>query len=309
MSEDSPSTSSGSRSQRSEVRKEPRQVGISLRSTERKKEMKVQRKRTSNIQRSTLNIECGAASRAISVDPSATSRLVGTPVGMTEGVCEDCEHSVPAGSASQPTLICKHKAGAELPWQVVEANGACCNFERSRELVAIDIAAALAEGAKLIPLTQGKFAIVDAEDYERLSKYKWHVDKGDSTYYAARGIVGKNFRMHREILNAPEGLVVDHRNHNGLDNRRENLRLCTVAENNMNRRPSKRANKSSRFKCVSWDKRRKRYQAYIQQNGKTVRIGRFKSEVAAAKAYDEKAKELFGEFAYLNFPAEGREEN
>ncbi len=259
----------------------------------------------------------------------ARSRLIGTALSsgrrveiataceaglaMTEVRCEDCEHSVPAGSASQPTLICKHKAGAELPWQVVGAGprtalgtgqgcGVCANFEQSREIVPLDIAAALAEGAKLIPLTQGKFTIVDAEDYEWLSKYKWHVDKGDSTDYAARSIAGKNFRMHREILNAPEGLLVDHRNHNGLDNRRENLRLCTASENNMNRRPSKRANKSSRFKGVSWDKRRRRYQAYIQQNGKTVRIGRFKSEIAAAKAYDKKAKELFGEFAYLNFP-------
>jgi hypothetical protein len=91
------------------------------------------------------------------------------------GICEDCEHSVPAGSASQPTLICKHKAGAELPWQVVEPCGSCKNFERSRELVPVDIGAALAEGAKLIGLTQDKFAIVDGEDYERLSKYKWHV--------------------------------------------------------------------------------------------------------------------------------------
>ena len=209
----------------------------------------------------------------------------------SERSCEDCEYSVPAGRTGAPILICRHKAGAELPWQVVEADEGCSNFEQSREIVPLDIAAALAEGAKLIPLTQGKFAIVDAEDYERLSKYKWHVDKGDSTYYAARSIVGKNFRMHREILNAPEGLVVDHRNHNGLDNRRENLRLCTVAENNMNRRPSKRANKSSRFKGVSWDKRRRCYQAYIQQNGKLIKIGRFKSEIDAAKAYDEKAKE------------------
>ena len=217
-------------------------------------------------------------------------------------VCEDCEHSIPAGSAARPTLICLHKAGAELPWQVVGPEEGCSNFEQSREIAPLDIAGALAEGAKLMPLSQGKFAIVDAEDYERLKQYKWHVDKGDSTNYAARGIVGKNFRMHREILGAPKGLVVDHINHNGLDNRRSNLRLCTVRQNNMNRRPSRRKNKWSRFKGVSWDKQRRLFTAYIQQDGKMVRLGRFESEVEAAKAYDKKARELFGEFAYLNFP-------
>jgi hypothetical protein len=168
--------------------------------------------------------------RQMKANPTTSNQ---SPITINQGKCEDCEHSVPAGKTSAPTLICRHKAGAELPWQVVGAEESCANFEQSREIVPLDIAAALAEGAKLIPLTQGKFAIVDAEDYERLSKYKWHVDKGDSTYYAARGIVGKNFRMHREILNAPEGLVVDHRNHNGLDNRKKNLRLCTRSQNNL----------------------------------------------------------------------------
>ncbi len=217
-------------------------------------------------------------------------------------VCEDCEHSVPAGGTSIPTFICKHKADTDLPWQVVEACGACRNFERSRELVSIDIAAALAEGAKLIGLTQDKFAIVDAEDYEWLSKYKWHVEKDDCTYYAARSVSKRNISMHREILSAPDGLVVDHRNHNGLDNRKENLRLCTVAENNRNRRPYRRGNMWSKYKGVSFDKNRSLFTARIQYNGKNIFIGRFKNEVDAAKAYDKKAKQLFGKFAYLNFP-------
>jgi len=110
----------------------------------------------------------------------------------------------------------------------------------------------------------------------------------------------KTIMMHRFILNAPRHLVVDHINHNGLDNRKSNLRLCTRAENSRNRRSFN--NKSSRYKGVSWDKQRKLFLAAIRCNGKYYNLGRFKSETAAAKAYDKKTRELFGEFAYLNFP-------
>ena len=106
--------------------------------------------------------------------------------------------------------------------------------------------------------------------------------------------------MHRLLLNAPRHLIVDHRNHNGLDNRMHNIRLCTYAENAQNRRPCRGS--LSRYKGVSWDRNQNCYQAHIQLNGKSIKIGTFKSEIAATKAYDKKARELFGEFAYLNFP-------
>ena len=231
-------------------------------------------------------------------------------------VCENCEYSVPAGNLQELTLICNRMAGSEVPWQVVEAQGACANFERARELVPPDITAALAQGAKLLPLSQNKFAIVDADDYDRLNQYKWCLSKTRHTNYAMRRTKGKLVKgkrvkrkailMHRSILNAPRHLVVDHINHNGLDNRKSNLRLCTRAENSRNRRPF-RFN-GSRYKGVSWDKQRKRFLAAIRCKGKYYNLGRFKSEITAAKAYDRKARELFGEFAYLNFPAEGREE-
>ncbi len=218
--------------------------------------------------------------------------------------CEDCEHSVPAGSASQPTLICKHKAGAELPWQVVEPDESCPNFEQSREIVPLDIAEALAEGAKLLPLTQGKFAIVDAADFDRLNKYKWHIIKTSRAIYASRSINRKSFRkairMHRAITNAPKGLVVDHINHNGLDNRKSKLRLCTPKQNARNMRPRKGC--SSKYKGVSYHKVKKLFQAYIRHNSKIIHLGYFKNEIDAAKAYDKAAKKFFGEFAYLNFP-------
>ncbi len=223
--------------------------------------------------------------------------------------CEDCENSVPAGGLTDLTLICNHKAGTDLPWQVVAPDNSCPNFEPARELVPPDITAALAEGAKLLPLSQNKFAIVDAEDYDRLNKYKWCVSRTPHTNYAMRRTKGKRVKgkrvkrktimMHRFILGAPRGLVVDHINHNGLDNRKKNLRLCTRAENNRNRRSFN--NKSSKYKGVSWDKQRKLFLACIRCNGKYYNLGRFKSEITAAKAYDKKAKELFGEFACLNF--------
>ena len=257
------------------------------------------KKRISNIPSATLRIN----SRPISKEP----RRAGTSL---HSGCENCEFSVPAGGKTIATLICRHKADTDLPWQVVDADGACRNFERSRELVALDIAAALAEGARLIPLTQDKFAIVDAEDYERLNKYKWCISKTSNTNYALRRIRGKMVKgkrgkhktilMHRFILNAPGHLVVDHINHNGLDNRKKNLRLCTQAQNLYNTLP--RLNCTSQFKGVYWDKCRNLFAARLKHKGKRYFIGRFKNEIDAAKAYDKKARELFGEFAYLNFP-------
>lgn len=97
-----------------------------------------------------------------------------------------------------------------------------------------------------IPLTQGKVALIDDEDYEELSQYKWTAHhRAKNTWYAVRYVgkrvdgkrVGVHIQMHRVITNCPDGLVVDHINHNGLDNRKENLRTVTAAVNAGNRRP------------------------------------------------------------------------
>ncbi|HIJ72049.1 MAG TPA: hypothetical protein HPP87_11915 [Planctomycetes bacterium] len=225
-------------------------------------------------------------------------------------ICENCEHSVPAAGSSGLTLICNHKAGSEVPWQLVGPDDSCANFEPARDIVPPDIAAALADGARLLPLSQNKFAIVDADDYHRLSKYKWCLSRTPRNNYAMRRTRGKRIKgrpigrkvimMHRFIMKAPTHLIVDHTNHNGLDNRKENLRLCTRTQNNRNRRPF--CLNGSKYKGVSWEKYRKRFVAAIRCNGKYYNLGRFKSETAAAKAYDKKAKELFGEYACLNFP-------
>lgn len=157
-----------------------------------------------------------------------------------------------------------------------------------------------AEGYGLIPLTQGKFAIVDAEDYDWLSQYKWCAAKNRGTFHAHRGSNGKTVLMHRVIMRAPKGVICDHRNHNGLDNRKSNLRFCTPAQNQYNKRPKKGC--TSRYKGVVWRNDSKKWRAQIGYHRKRIRLGNFGNEIEAAMAYDKKAKELFGEFAYLNFP-------
>lgn len=148
---------------------------------------------------------------------------------------------------------------------------------------------------KTIPLTQGKFAIVDDEDYPELSKYKWYIARG----YAVRGFKGKTIFMHKNILNTPNGFQTDHINHNGLDNKRCNLRICTASQNQQNRQH--RPDGSSKYKGVWWDKVRKKWKSQIKHNNCMIYLGYFISEKEAAKMYDIKAIELFGEFAYLNF--------
>ena len=197
-------------------------------------------------------------------------------------------------------LICSRRKAARRQWQAVSADDSCDNFKRAREILPPEHAAALAEGAKLIPLTQGKFAIVDAADYEWLSQYKWFVKKRKNTSYAESKKKGKTVKMHRLITGAPPHLFVDHIDNNGLNNRRSNLRLCTQQQNIYNQRP--RQGFTSRYKGVCRYKKTKKYRSAIKTNGKSLSLGYFDDEIAAAIAYDKAAKELFKEFAYLNFP-------
>lgn len=159
---------------------------------------------------------------------------------------------------------------------------------------------------KKIPLTQGKYALVDDEDYEFLNQWKWHAKKGNATFYACRDryIKGKRrkpirLRMHRVIMGAKKGQQVDHREGDGLDNQRHNLRLCNCTENGRNSRISK--NNKSGYKGVLWNLQKNKWQSHITVNYKTIHIGFYFCLIKAARAYDEKAKELFGEFAKPNF--------
>ncbi len=152
---------------------------------------------------------------------------------------------------------------------------------------------------KLIPLTQGQFAIVDADDYERLAQHKWYASGKKGQYCAQRMDHGSLVLMSHEIIDVPKGMVCDHINHNRLDNRKCNLRSCTYSQNAQNRLPRKHC--SSRYKGVSWDKNNLKWKATICYQYELIHIGYYDYEQDAAIAYDDMAIELFGEFACLNF--------
>jgi hypothetical protein len=156
--------------------------------------------------------------------------------------------------------------------------------------------------ARLIPVGQGKYAIVDIDDYERLAKYKWHLcDNGCSSYaFRWSGGTRKRVWMHREVVDIPEGLVCDHINHNSLDNRKANVRPATVSQNTCNAR--KRTKTSSPYRGVNRDARSNRCRARIELNGRQIHLGTFDDQEQAAKAYDAAAKKYHGRFALLNFP-------
>jgi hypothetical protein len=157
-----------------------------------------------------------------------------------------------------------------------------------------------------IPLTQGRFAKVDPEDYVWLSQFRWCCKHNIDNSYAVRHVQirGKTKRiyMHRLIMNIPDHLVCDHANHNGFDNRKRNLRNCTYAQNNANRRKTPGA--TSQYLGVSYDKRRNKWVAHIKDHGRDRYLGSFDIEEDAARAYDHAAAAVHGPFANLNFPNE-----
>jgi beta-glucanase (GH16 family) len=157
---------------------------------------------------------------------------------------------------------------------------------------------------KEIQLTNGYKAIVDDEDFDELSKFKWHVAPGYNTNYASYTNYDnykKTIAMHRMVMGFPEKLQIDHINGNGLDNRKSNLRICTRSQNKMNTKKNKI--KKFKYKGVAINKNNK-HPFYGQLRFGKVRyyLGCFSTPEEAALAYDKKAKELFGEFACLNFP-------
>ena len=153
-----------------------------------------------------------------------------------------------------------------------------------------------------IPLTQGKYAIVDPERYEEFARHKWFTKRCDGRFYAVRWGKKKSVMMHQVIIGTEEGKVIDHINGNGLDNREANVRFATQQQNSWNQR-KQRGRTSSKYKGVCWAKQRDQWRARITFNGRVIHLGRFETEAAAAMAYDTKAKEVFGEYAWLNFPA------
>ncbi|KKR95846.1 MAG: Pathogenesis-related transcriptional factor and ERF protein [Candidatus Uhrbacteria bacterium GW2011_GWF2_41_16] len=148
--------------------------------------------------------------------------------------------------------------------------------------------------------SKNQYAIIDPEDYWKISKYDWLLCESKSKkFYAVRladwGIVN----MHRDIINAPTGKVIDHIDRNGLNNTKRNLRIASISQNGWNRTGLN--NHSSKYKGVCWCNRRKKWRASIKYNGIYKHLGYFKTEEDAAKTYDEAAKKYHGEFGVLNF--------
>ena len=153
----------------------------------------------------------------------------------------------------------------------------------------------------------GLVALIDDEDFGLISQYHWYANwnKGVQTFYVRGFISGKGMSerkiiyMHRLIMDANPNEQVDHIDHNGLNNQKANLRFCNHSQNAANKR-KQRGESTSKFKGVSWDERHKKWQAQIKLDSKLIRIDYFDDEIDAAKAYDKKAIELFGDFAMTN---------
>lgn len=149
-----------------------------------------------------------------------------------------------------------------------------------------------------IPLTQGKVAYIDTEDYPRISKHKWSTLYRTGYPYAHRKENYILITIHREILNITNpNIKIDHINRNGLDNRKCNLRIATQSQNNAN---SVAKGGTSKYKEVSYNSKRKVWIAQITLNYRNIYIGQFHTEEQAALAYNQAARILFGEFALLN---------
>ncbi|MBN1359208.1 MAG: HNH endonuclease [Sedimentisphaerales bacterium] len=227
---------------------------------------------------------------------------------MSERTCHDCVYSnwnpvaclrgLETGRLA--CLTCVNHVEAPGRIRDVCSGRPCRNFRgRRRPPVRIEPPRPPSDDVRYIALTRGKFAIVDAADYERLSRYRWYASRSAGKTYARRNTRLGTILMHREIVHAPKGLIVDHFDGNGLNNRRSNLRICTPWQNVHNSGPHGRG---SKFKGVypSGDK----WYAVIKHKGRTHYLGTFADEVEAAKARDRAARALQGKFAYLNFPEE-----
>ncbi len=163
---------------------------------------------------------------------------------------------------------------------------------------------------KEIPLTHGYAALVDDEDYDMLMQWKWQCN---SYGYATRvAYLGGGWRreirqvvaMHRLIMGNPEGMEIDHIDRNPLNNTRQNLRICTHAQNKGNNKLYSIPNKSSQYRGVTFSKKKNKWVAQIRAHGQSKFLGHFTSEADAARAYDKAAIEAHGDFANPNFPQE-----
>ncbi len=154
--------------------------------------------------------------------------------------------------------------------------------------------------AKEILLTRGKVALVDDADYELVKAYKWQAFNPGKCWYAKARIGGREQSLHRYITGAPDGTLVDHRDGDGLNCVRSNLRLADRSQNSANTGKRDQPTRS-KYKGVRWAERGQRWHAYLKKNYRQIFLGSYATEEEAARAYDAGAILYFGEFARLNF--------
>ena len=146
-----------------------------------------------------------------------------------------------------------------------------------------------------IPLTHGRFAKIDKEDIDKVREYAWHCD-----YYGyavtTQKKIKKDIKMHRLVTDCPKDMIVDHKNHDTTDNRKQNLRICKKIDNQRNQAKSK-TNKSGMI-GVSWSKKLSKWTAQVYLKDKKIHIGVFTDFEEAVKAREKKAREIYGEFFY-----------
>ena len=224
---------------------------------------------------------------------------------MEELTCRCCMYAGRVRDGHRSLLIRVNCPMAPGKLTAVKPDGTCRNFHPRRKRSGRRKRPQPADDEiRYIALTKDRFAIVGRSDYKRLSRQRWYASLCNRRYYATRRTRSQGtMYMHREIMNPPKGMVVDHIDANGMNNWPGNLRVCTQLENAHGTRPR---GLTSRFKGVSYVLELGLWEASICNRRKMVHIGYYKTEIEAARAYDAEALKRFGQFAWLNFPHEAR---
>ncbi len=153
---------------------------------------------------------------------------------------------------------------------------------------------------KYIILSCGTKSIVDNEDFEKINQWKWQLSSKGYAHKNKPKLYGKRGKLllHHIVMKPPSGMVIDHINGNTLDNRKSNLRICTISQNLRNKKIGK--NNTTGYKGIYWNKKNLKWQTNIGVNGKSIHIGVYQNKIDAARAYNKASVKYFGEFARLN---------